>query len=125
MRKLVLILGCVLLLGACATPQITIPAGQAAIFYAQARSDYATAKIIVLKACGGPVLTPQGQVMTTYLDKESCEALRVIDIQAQTLRTAVEKALLDARAPIDWGQVMAYAATVSEMLIKLGVLAVK
>jgi hypothetical protein len=123
--KLVGLLALVFSLVGCATPQITIPVGQAAVFYAQARADYATAKIIVLKACGGPVLTPQGQVVTTYLDKESCAALQVIDLQAQTIRKAVEQSLMNASSPIDWAQVMSYAASVSEMLIRLGLLAVK
>lgn len=109
----------------CGAPQIVIPAGQAAVFYAQARADYATAKILIVQACSGPAIAPQGPVTTKYLDKDSCNALAAIDLQAQTLRKTVEQALLNTAAPVDWGQVMSYTASVTEMLIKLGVFAIK
>ncbi len=75
---------------------------------------FSPAKVIIVQGCTG------GKI-----DKESCDALAAIDMRAQTLRTTIERALLDTKAPVDWGQVMSYAASVSEMLIKLGVLAVK
>lgn len=109
----------------CGAPQITIPSGQASVFYAQARADYATAKLIATRACSGPVIAPQGPAQGPYLDKASCDSLAAIDIQAQTLRKAVEAALMNPSQPIDWAQVMSYAASVSEMLVRLGLLAAK
>lgn len=111
--RLVLLALCLTLV-ACGAPQITIPAGQASVMYANARADYATAKIIATQACVGG-----------KLDKQACDALGVIDLRAQTLRQSVEAALMNPTQPIDWAQVMSYTASVSEMLIKLGLLAVK
>jgi hypothetical protein len=84
------------------------------VAFGQVRADYAVAKVIITQGCMG------GKI-----DKDSCDALTAIDTRATIIRTQVEKALMDARSPVDWAQVMSYAATVSEMLIKLGVLAVK
>jgi hypothetical protein len=113
MRVCGLILAVALLVG-CGAPQITLPMGQAAIFYAQARADYATARVIITQGCSG------GRI-----DKAACDALTVIDTRAQTLRQSVESSLANPSQPVDWAQVMSYAASVSEMLIKLGVLSIK
>lgn len=110
---LVAVLLAVVLVG-CGTPQISIPMGQASIMWAQARSDYAIAKTIVAQGCTG------GKI-----DKASCDALTAIDLRAQTVRQSVEASLANPTQPVDWGQVMSYTASVSEMLIRLGVLAVK
>jgi hypothetical protein len=102
-----------LLLGlvACATPQVTMPAGVASVMYAQGRADYAVAKVLVTQAC-----------KAGKWDKAACEAAKEIDLRAQTYRSAIEGALINPTQPVDWAQVLAYTQSVSELLLKLGVL---
>lgn len=113
MKKFLLALCLMFSLG-CAAPQITIPMGQAAIAWGEVRSDYATGKAIVTFACVG------GKI-----DKAGCEALSEIDKRAQVKREVIEKSLANPSTPVDWGQVMSYMSSVTEMMIKLGVLVAK
>lgn len=99
---------------ACGTPQISLPMGQAAIMWGQARADCGAAKMIIAQGCAG------GKI-----DKASCDALAAIDLRAQTVRQSVEQSLANPSQPVDWQQVMTYSASISEMLIRLGVLAAK
>ena len=109
MRTLGLILALVLLAG-CAPMQVTLPVGVASVAYAQARADYATAAVIVTQAC-----------KAEKLSQEACASAKIIDARAQTLRKSIESALMNPSQPVDWAQVLAYTASVAELLLKLGV----
>jgi hypothetical protein len=91
--------------------QVTLPVGVASVAYAQARADYATATVIVTQAC-----------TAGKLSKEACASAKVIDARAQILRQSIEAALMNPSQPVDWAQVLAYTASVAELLLKLGVL---
>ena len=105
------LLSLTLLLSSCATPQVVLPAGVASLMYANARADYATAKVLVIQAC-----------TSGKMDKAACETAKGIDIRAQIYRTSIEGALMNPQAPIDWAQVMAYTAGVAEILLKVGLI---
>jgi hypothetical protein len=109
MKILGLVLSLFVLVG-CAPIQVSIPAGVASVAYAQARSDYATATVIITQACKAGKLSP-----------EACASAKQIDARAQILRASIEGALMNPTQPIDWAQVLAYTASVSELLLKLGV----
>ncbi|MFB3816157.1 MAG: hypothetical protein ACE147_00720 [Candidatus Methylomirabilales bacterium] len=96
---------------ACATPQVTMPAGAAAVLYANARADYAVAKVLAGQAC-----------KSGKLEGEACEALAQVDVKAKIYRDAIERALLDPTQPVDWAQVVQYSGSVVELLVKIGVL---
>jgi len=110
MRHVILIVLGTLLAG-CAPMQVTLPVGVASVAYAQARADYATATVIVTQAC-----------TAGKLSKEACASAKVIDARAQILRQSIEAALMNPSQPVDWAQVLAYTASVAELLLKLGVL---
>lgn len=99
------------LLSACAAPTVSIPVGAACIAYGQGRADYAKADLIVTQACKAGKLTA-----------DVCEMAKAIDVRAKVLRESVESALLNPAQPIDWGQVMQYSASVTELLLRVGVL---
>jgi hypothetical protein len=110
MRVAWLVCALVLLVG-CATPQVSLPAGVASIMYAQARSDYAVAKVVATQACA------KGR-----LDKATCESLTLVDARTQVLRQNIEQALINPTIPIDWGQVLQYTESVMSMVLKMGLL---
>jgi uncharacterized lipoprotein YajG len=110
MRTLGLMLALVLLAG-CAPMQVTLPVGVASVAYAQARADYATATVIVTQAC-----------KAGKLSVEACASAKLIDARAQILRQSIDSALMNPSQPVDWAQVLAYTASVAELLLKLGVL---
>jgi hypothetical protein len=79
--------------------------------YAQARSDYAVAKVVATQACA------KGK-----LDKPTCEALTLVDARTQVLRGNIEQALMNPTIPIDWAQVLQYTEAVMGMVLKLGLI---
>lgn len=103
-----------LALTGCGTPQVSMPIGTAAVMYANARADYAVAKLIVTQACASGAL-----------DASTCQTAKEVDIKAVVYRDAVERALMDPSREIDWAQVMAYSETVVGLLLKLGLTAAK
>ena len=98
----------------CGTPQVSMPVGTAAVMYANARADYAVAKVIITQAC-----------VNGSLDAYTCQAAKEIDVKAQVYRDAVERALMDPSRDIDWQQVMAYSETVVGLLLKIGMTVAK
>ncbi len=94
---------------ACATPQVSMPVGVAAVMYGNARADYATAKVLVTQGCAGG-----------KLDAAACEAARQIDLRAQVYKTNIEKALTTPEQPVDWSQILQYSESVVGLLLKLG-----
>jgi len=93
----------------CATPQVSLPAGVAAVMYANARADYATAKVLITQAC-----------KAGRIDAEACEAAAQIDLRAKIYKESIEAALMNPAQPIDWAQVMKYSEEVAGLIIKLG-----
>jgi hypothetical protein len=94
-----------LMLTSCAAPRVSLPAGVAAVMYAQARADYATAKVLVVQACAAGRWTP-----------DACESARQIDQRAGVLRESIERALVAVEQPIDWAAVLEYTRAVSALL---------
>lgn len=117
MRVLLLGVLCLVLVGCvagCATPEVRIPVGAAAIGYANGVGMYATGRMMAIQ------MRRDGKI-----DDGAWEELKAMDMKAHLLKTEVEKALLDARAPVDWEKVMAYTNSSVELLMKLGVLVAK
>ena len=99
-----------ILLG-CATPQVSMPVGVASIVYANARADYAMARVYISMACSAG-----------KWDKEACEAARQIDIRAKVYRDTIEKALMNPEQTIDWAQVLKFSEEVTGIILKLGLM---
>ncbi len=100
----------VILLG-CTTPQVSMPVGVASVMYAQARSDYATAKVLVSQAC-----------KSGKWDAEACEAAKQIDVRAQVYRQAIESSMMHPQQPIDWVQILQFSEAVAGLILRLGLM---
>jgi hypothetical protein len=88
-----------------------MPAGVAAVMYANARADYATAKALVVRACAEKKWT-----------QEECEAAKQLDVRAQIYRAAIERALMQPEQPIDWAQVLQFSEEVAVLILRLGLM---
>jgi hypothetical protein len=108
--KILATLLCLLLAG-CATPQVSMPVGVASVMYAQARADYAVAKLLTIQGCA-----------SQKLDQTTCELARQIDVRAKVYKETIEASLLNPTQPVDWAQVLKYVEEVSGLLLRLGVL---
>jgi hypothetical protein len=95
-------------LSACATPQVSLPAGAACVAYGNARADYAAAKMLATQYC-----------KSGTLPAEACETLKQVDVRAQIYRDQVEKALMDPTQPVDWPKVLQYSEEVVGILLKI------
>ena len=109
MKRLVLPMA-LLILAACAAPQVTMPSGAATVMWGNFRADYAIGKLIMTQACRG------GKV-----DKDSCDSAKALDERAQIYRQAVEASLMNPSQPVDWQQVMQFSEAALGMLMKFGV----
>jgi hypothetical protein len=109
MKTLGLVVMLVLLLVGCAPTQVALPAGVAAVMYANARADYATAKVLITQAC-----------KAGRIDPDACEAATAIDLRAKIYKDSIEAAMMNPQQPIDWAQVMKYSEEVAGLIIRLG-----
>jgi hypothetical protein len=110
-----LILGLILLsVTACATPQITMPMGAAAVAWGDARALYATSKAFAVQ------LRKDGKI-----DDGGWEELKALDVKAQVYRTEIERALLNPTVPPDYEKIMQYSGQAIDLLLKLGVTVAK
>ncbi len=96
----------------CASPQVSMPVGVAAIGLANGVEMYTVGRMTALQ------MRRDGKI-----PDDVWEDLKAIDIRAKILKSEVEKALLDAKAPIDWEKVILYTQSSVDLLIKLGAMA--
>lgn len=111
MRATILVMCAAILFTGCATPQVTMPVGVAAIAYGQARSDYGAMRVLATQAC-----------VRGKLDKPTCEELTAVNARMQVLRQTIERSLLDPQTPVDWAAVLQYTEAVMGVMLKLGVI---
>ena len=91
-----------------------MPLGAAAVGYAHGVEMYTSGKMIAI------------QLRTARkIPDPAWEELKAIDIRATTMRTELEKRLLNPVEPVDYEKILAYTANTAELLARLGILVAK